>query len=155
MKSADFPESLVIRPPWLHRRGQMCVHVRDGPVTCNHPDDGLVDGLQILGFPPPCHPRDKASGGYLAGLSPAEQASLRWTHTGHESFHLVCTGSRPTRVGRHSRAANRVRYPADLPWAGSSPASRLRLCWGLCALSAMIENAPPPRQEHELHLIFA
>ena len=31
--------------------GPVCVHIRDGPVTCNPPDDGLVDGLQDLRFP--------------------------------------------------------------------------------------------------------
>ena len=41
---------------------------------------GRVNGLQILGFPPPCHPNYRALALTPAGLSPAERASLCWTH---------------------------------------------------------------------------
>ncbi len=50
-----------------HFRGHFCVRLRYGPVTRCHPEDGVVDGLQKFGFPPPCHPSYKASGSYLGG----------------------------------------------------------------------------------------
>ena len=64
-------------PPF---RGHIRVRLRYGPVTCCHPEDGLVDGLQRFGFPPPCHPSYKALAFTLAGLTPAERVRLRWTH---------------------------------------------------------------------------
>ena len=63
-----------------HFRGHIRDRLRYGPVTCCHPEDGLVDGLQRLGFPPPCHPSYKALAFTLAGLTPAERVRLRWTH---------------------------------------------------------------------------
>ena len=63
-----------------HFRGHIRVRLRYGPVTCCHPEDGLVDGLQRLGFPPPCHPSYKVLAFTLAGLTPAERVRLRWTH---------------------------------------------------------------------------
>jgi hypothetical protein len=53
----------------LHFRGHLCVRLRCGPVTRSHPHDDLVDGLQVIGFPPPCHPSYKASGFYLGGTA--------------------------------------------------------------------------------------
>src|SRR5208283_2283412 len=46
----------------------------------------FVDGLQVLGFPPPCHPSYKALAFTLTGLSPAERASLCWTHKYGSNF---------------------------------------------------------------------
>ena len=63
-----------------------------GPVTRSHPKDGLVDGLQRLGFPPPCHPSYKALALTLAGLTPAERVRLRWTHVGSKAG-AVSTGT--------------------------------------------------------------
>jgi hypothetical protein len=59
-------------------RGHFACHY--GPVTCNLPKRDLVDGLQSLGFPPPCHPSYGASDFCPAGLIPAEHTSLRCTH---------------------------------------------------------------------------
>src|ERR1700693_2574153 len=50
-----------------HFRGHLCVRLRCGPVTRDHPYDDPVDGLQVIGFPPPCHPSYKASGFCLGG----------------------------------------------------------------------------------------
>jgi hypothetical protein len=50
-----------------HFRGHLCVRLRCGPVTRSHPYDDLVDGLQVIGFPPLCHPSYKASGFCLGG----------------------------------------------------------------------------------------
>ena len=44
------------------------------------PYGGRVNGLQLIGFPPPCHPNYRALALTPAGLSPAERASLCWTH---------------------------------------------------------------------------
>ena len=52
-----------------HFRGHLCVRLRCGPVTCSHPYDGVVDGLQVIGFPPPCHPSYEASGSCLGGTN--------------------------------------------------------------------------------------
>ena len=43
-------------------RGYPCVRLRCGPVTRSRPFDDSVDGLQVIGFPPPCHPSYKAAG---------------------------------------------------------------------------------------------
>jgi hypothetical protein len=51
-----------------HFRGHLCVRLRCGPVTRGHPYDDPVDGLQVIGFPPPCHPSYKASGFCLGGI---------------------------------------------------------------------------------------
>jgi hypothetical protein len=48
----------------------------DSPSSC----DDAVDGLQGIGFPPPCHLATRRLALTLAGLSPAERASLYWTH---------------------------------------------------------------------------
>ena len=62
-------------------RGYLCIRLRCGPVTRNRPFDDYVDGLQVIGFPPPCHPSYQASGSCPGRDSfPAEHASLRWTH---------------------------------------------------------------------------
>ena len=73
-------------------RGHICVRLHYGPVTHCHPEDGLVDGLQRLGFPPPCHPSYKVLALTLAGLTPAERVRLRWTHV-HE-YHWFVEASR-------------------------------------------------------------
>src|ERR1019366_8057883 len=41
---------------FTHFRGHFRVHFHYGPVTRDLPEGDLVDGLQSLGFPPPCHP---------------------------------------------------------------------------------------------------
>ena len=65
----------------LHFRGHLCVHSRYGPVTRRPPFyDGRVDGLQGISFLPPCHPNYGVLALSPAGLSPAERASLCWTH---------------------------------------------------------------------------
>ena len=63
-----------------HFRGHFCIYCRYGPVTRRLPKEDVVDRLQSFGFPPPCYPNYEASVLAPAGLSPAEHASLRWTH---------------------------------------------------------------------------
>jgi len=60
------------RGPEPGSRGHMYVHLHYGPMTRASPKETVVDRLQKLTFAP-------------AGLSPAEHASLCWTHnrTGH------------------------------------------------------------------------
>ena len=82
----DYGPSCCLRPriasstSRVKFRGHIRVRLRYGPVTRSHPEDGLVDGLQRFGFPPPCHPSYKALALTLAGLTPAERVRLRWTH---------------------------------------------------------------------------
>ena len=82
----DYDPSCCLRPriasstSRVKFRGHIRVRLHYGPVTRCHPEDGLVDGLQRLGFPPPCHPSYKALALTLAGLTPAERVRLRWTH---------------------------------------------------------------------------
>jgi hypothetical protein len=77
---AVFTPRLRVRPPDLRISRLLRVHFRYGPTTCNHPKDGFVDRLQNLGLPPPCYPSYGALTFTPAGLSPAEHASLSWTH---------------------------------------------------------------------------
>ncbi len=85
---SDFGSPCCLRPPDVgsafgatHFRGHIRVYFHYGPAARRLPEGDVVDRLQSLGFPPPC---------YLtfapAGLSPAEHASLRWTHTRTCSF---------------------------------------------------------------------
>ena len=53
------------------------------------PYGGRVNGLQIIGFSPPCHPNYGALALTPAGLSPAERASLCWTHCRTSGFPTV------------------------------------------------------------------
>ena len=81
VRHAVFASRLQARPPSVRTFGATsAIRLRYGPVTRCHPEDGLVDGLQRLGFPPPCHPSYKALAFTLAGLTPAERVRLRWTH---------------------------------------------------------------------------
>src|SRR5271170_6524873 len=84
---SDFGSPCCLRPPVggsafgaTHFRGHFCVHCCYGPVTRRLPTGDVVDRLQSLGFPPPCYPNYGVLIFAPAGLSPAEHASLRWTH---------------------------------------------------------------------------
>ena len=63
-----------------HFRGHLCVHLRYGPMTRSLPRETLSIGFRMLVSR---HPAIQATGLLTltpAGLSPAEHASLRWTH---------------------------------------------------------------------------
>ena len=78
------------------------------------PYGGRVNGLQILGFPPPCHPNYRALALTPAGLSPAERASLCWTHVGSRTgAPTVGSGGKSNhfRVGPQSGSHNHVSSP--------------------------------------------
>src|SRR6516162_8758805 len=57
-----------------------CVHCCYGPVTRNLPSGGLVDRLRRFCFHLLRYPNYGALTSTPAGLSPAEHASLHWTH---------------------------------------------------------------------------
>src|SRR5258708_11939410 len=57
-----------------------CVHFCYGPVTRSLPWGDLVDRLQSFSFHHLCYPNYGALTSTPAGLSPAEHASLHWTH---------------------------------------------------------------------------
>ena len=78
------------------------------------PYGGRVNGLQILGFPPPCHPNYRALALTPAGLSPAERASLCWTHVGSRTgAPTVGSGGKSNhfRVGPQSGSHDHVSSP--------------------------------------------
>ena len=84
---SDFGSPCCLRPPVAgsafgatHFRGHIRVYFHYGPAARRLPEGDVVDRLQSLGFPPPCYPNYGASTLAPAGLSPAEHASLRWTH---------------------------------------------------------------------------
>ncbi len=68
------------QPSGLSFRGHIRVHFRYGPVTRTFPCGRFVDRLQIIAFAPLCYPSYGALTLAPAGLFPAEQTSLRWTH---------------------------------------------------------------------------
>ena len=78
------------------------------------PYGGRVNGLQLIGFPPPCHPNYRALALTPAGLSPAERASLCWTHVGSRTgAPTVGYGGKSNhfRVGPQSGSHNHVSSP--------------------------------------------
>jgi hypothetical protein len=80
----------------------------DSPSSC----DDVVDELQVMGFPPPCHLATGLLALTLAGLAPAEHASLCWTHNRTGGFHRITafpwsedsSDPRAPRGGRADRA---------------------------------------------------
>jgi hypothetical protein len=67
-RRSDFGTPCCLRPSVAgsalgstHFRGHIHVHCRYGPVIRDLPTGDLVDGLQGLGFPLPCHPNYGAS----------------------------------------------------------------------------------------------
>ena len=73
-------------------RGHIYVHLHYGPMTCASPMETSVDRLQKFSFPPLCYPSYGALTLAPAGLSPAEHASLRWTH--NRTGRFPASGSR-------------------------------------------------------------
>ena len=73
------PRGLSLRAFYLSRPPVRSLSLRSGnsPTT---PYGGRVNGLQVIGSSPPCHPNYRALALTPAGLSPAERASLCWTH---------------------------------------------------------------------------
>ena len=116
------------------------------------PYGGRVNGLQILGFPPPCHPNYRALALTPAGLSPAERASLCWTHVGSRTgAPTVGSGGKSNhfRVGPQSGSHDHVSSPRLLKRSmrfsrttAFLPASRQ----GLCGLSGLRLHVYPSSQ---------
>src|SRR6516164_7410047 len=80
---------------WLDPRGYsfsrpQCVHCYYSPVTRDLPWEDLVDRLRRFCFHPLRYPNYGALTSIPAGLSPAEHASLHWTHSRTSSFHSSC-----------------------------------------------------------------
>ena len=74
-----------------HFRSHLCVHFHYGLIIRSCPFDKGVGRLQHLGFPPCCYPSYRVPTLTLAGFSPAEYASLRWTH--NPPCRFLATGS--------------------------------------------------------------
>src|SRR5258707_14853863 len=67
--------------PWRYSLSRpQCVHCCYGPVTRSLPWGDFVDRLQSFSFHHLCYPNYGALTSTPAGLSPAEHASLHWTH---------------------------------------------------------------------------
>src|SRR5664279_400495 len=67
--------------PWRYSLSRpQRVYLCYGPVTRSLPWGDLVDRLQSFSFHHLCYPNYGALTSTPAGLSPAEHASLRWTH---------------------------------------------------------------------------
>src|SRR3981081_4111391 len=67
--------------PWRYSLSRpQRVHLCYGPVTRSLPWGDLVDRLQSFSFHHLCYPNYGALTSTPAGLSPAEHASLHWTH---------------------------------------------------------------------------
>ena len=99
---SDFGTPCCLRPTVAgsalgatHFRGHIRVHSRYGPVTCDLPKGDLSIGFRILVSR---HPAIRTTGLLTlapAGLSPAEHASLRWTH--NRTCRFPASGSRTRR----------------------------------------------------------
>ena len=77
------------------------------------PYGGRVNGLQVIVFSPPCHPCYGALALTPAGLSPAERASLCWTHKSLPS--LQCNAlTRPRDADSLWRTRQQLYAHADL-----------------------------------------
>src|SRR5215471_8776124 len=82
---------------WLDPRGYsfsrpQCVHCYYSPVTRDLPWEDLVDRLRRFCFHPLRYPNYGALTSTPAGLSPAEHASLHWTH--NRTCRFPASGSR-------------------------------------------------------------
>src|SRR6202049_3998078 len=91
--------------PWRYSLSRpQRVHLCYGPVTRSLPWGDLVDRLQSFSFHHLCYPNYGALTSTPAGLSPAEHASLHWTH--NRTGRFPASGSR-TRL--HAFACNAIR----------------------------------------------
>src|ERR1700738_2608686 len=106
--------------PWRYSLSRpQRVHLCYGPVTRSLPWGDLVDRLQSFSFHHLCYPNYGALTSTPAGLSPAEHASLRWTHNAACGFPAlrspICFMSRlmrPILLGRLS-ALPTPSFPAE------------------------------------------
>src|SRR4030095_11933210 len=78
-------------------------HCCYGPVTRSLPRGDFVDRLQSFSFHHLCYPNYGALTSTPAGLSPAEHASLHWTH--NRTGRFPASGSR---TRRHAFACNAI-----------------------------------------------
>ena len=128
---AVFTHLLRARPPISDISRPPLVCLRYGLITRRHPRDDIVDRLQRTSLPVRCYPSYGALISTPAGFSPAEHASLRWTHNKLSTFSLrymrrnALRLLRPTRCSRLwissrslSRRSPRMRSP---PRSGSRP----------------------------------
>jgi hypothetical protein len=130
--------------PWRYSLSRpQRVHLCYGPVTRSLPWGDLVDRLQSFSFHHLCYPNYGALTSTPAGLSPAEHASLRWTHVGSRAGASLWPGgpdphhvSSPLHVGRvegwrAGRPFDRATFPVPSTShaAGGFPALRAPICF--------------------------
>src|ERR1700682_5587841 len=98
--------------PWRYSLSRpQRVHLCYGPVTHSLPWGDLVDRLQSFSFHHLCYPNYGALTSTPAGLSPAEHASLHWTHnrtcrSPHPTFRLASPRGTPRGRSGHALITN-------------------------------------------------
>src|SRR4051812_12654891 len=115
-----------------------CVHCCYGPVTRGLPWGGLVDRLQSFSFHHLCYPNYGALTLTPAGLSPAEHASLRWTHNRATRL-STRTCAAATRAGDCARWRTWRRSLAA-PDSGCRRSWRCRPTISLCCSDACLKS---------------
>jgi hypothetical protein len=119
------------------------VHFCYGPVTRGLPWGDLVDRLQSFSFHHLCYPNYGALTFTPAGLSPAEHASLRWTHNRTCGFPCIRLSDKTSRL--------RPRHVAPKPGQTHEPEGLVEVReWIAAALasSGLVLEAQPPAQPH-------
>ena len=119
------------------------VHFCYGPVTRGLPWGGLVDRLQSFSFHHLCYPNYGALTFTPAGLSPAEHASLRWTHNRTCGFPCIRLSDKTSRL--------RPRQVVSKPGQTHEPEGLVEVReWIAAALasSGLVLEAQPPTQPH-------
>src|SRR6266700_3062919 len=114
--------------PWRYSLSRpQCVHFCYGPVTRGLPWGDLVDRLQSFSFHHLCYPNYGALTSTPAGLSPAEHASLRWTH--NRACRFPAPGFPTGFTAKHTTAGRSLQVSGDDTSArdGLRPAVELSL----------------------------
>src|SRR5260370_6097121 len=130
--------------PWRYSLSRpQRVHLCYGPVTRSLPKEDFVDRLQSFCFHHLCYPNYGALTSTPAGLSPAEHASLRWTHNRTCGFPCIRLSDKASRL--------RPRHVAPKPGQTHEPAGLVEVReWIAAALtsSGLVLEAQPPAQPH-------
>src|SRR5271169_2660461 len=120
-----------------------CVHFCYRPVTRNLPQGGLVDRLRRFCFHRLRYPNYGALTFTPAGLSPAEHASLHWTHNRTCGIPCIRLSDKTSRL--------RPRHVAPKPGQTHEPEGLVEVReWIAAALasSGLVLEAQPPTQPH-------
>src|ERR1022692_2450023 len=130
--------------PWRYSLSRpQRVYFCYGPVTRSLPWGDLVDRLQSFSFHHLCYPNYGAPTSTPAGLSPAEHASLHWTHNQDMQISRIRLSDKTSRLHtRHVAPERSEAYESEVPvkvreWIGPTLAS-----------PDLVLDAQPPAQPH-------